>query len=247
MPVSFVRRHIPTVVVATTALVLVSLVVPALLPAVSPASASALTTGLSGTSGAPATSLFQASRVDLVVGGSEARYKAQETLSGRGFNEAVGRTSGVQGAIVFGADGTILADQSKIVVDLTSLKSDSNSRDGYIQRNTLQTAQYPNAIFSVTAAPGLPTPLPTAGTVTFELVGDLLVHGVSRPTVWQASATFSETEVTATATTTVLITDFGMEPPKAGPVLTIEDAIVLELDVKGTMAPASADLSYYAD
>jgi hypothetical protein len=78
-------------------------------------------------------------------------------------------------------------------------------------------------------------------------VGDLLVHGVSRSTTWQATATFAETEITATATTTVLITDFGMEPPRAGPVLTIEDAVTLELDVKGTVAPSSADSFFYAD
>jgi hypothetical protein len=44
------------------------------------------------------------------------------------------------------------------------------------------------------------------------------------------------------ATTTVLITDFGMEPPKAGPVLGIEDAVRLELDVRGTVAPSLPDL-----
>jgi polyisoprenoid-binding protein YceI len=247
MPVSIVRRHAGSVVVATTVLALIALVVPAVLPMVAPASANSLTAVAAAPGGPVGSALFQASRVDLTVGESEARYKAQETLSGRGFNEAVGRTSGVQGAIAFATDGTVLADQSRIVVDLTSLKSDSSSRDGYIQRNTLQTAEFPNAIFTVTSAPGLPTPLPTSGTVSFELVGDLLVHGVSRPTTWQATATFADTEVTGIATTTVLITDFGMEPPKAGPVLTIEDAVTLELDVKGTVAPASADTFFYGD
>ena len=88
---------------------------------------------------------------------------------------------------------------------------------------------------------------PTSGTVTFELVGDLLVHGVSRPTTWQTTVTFTDTEVTGTATTQVLISDFGMEPPKAGPVLTIEDLVTLELDVKGTVALSSADLFFYPD
>jgi polyisoprenoid-binding protein YceI len=115
-------------------------------------------------------------------------------------------------------------------------------RDRYIQRSTLQTQQYPSAEFVVTAAPGLPIPLPTSGSATFELVGDLTVHGVTRSATWQTTATFAEREVTGTASTTVLITDFGMEPPRAGPVLSIEDAVRLELDVRATVAPSIADL-----
>jgi len=185
---------------------------------------------------------LDATRVDLIAGGSEARYRAQETLSGRGFNEAVGRTGGVQGTIVLGADGSVMADQSKISVDLSTLTSDNSTRDNYIKRSTLQTQQYPTAEFAIASAPGLPSPLPTDGTATFQLVGDLTVHGVTRPTTWDATATFADGQLTGNATTTVLISDFGMEPPKAGPVLSIEDTVRLELDVKGAVAPSIADL-----
>jgi polyisoprenoid-binding protein YceI len=163
-------------------------------------------------------------------------------LSGRGVNEAVGRTSEVVGTILFDASGLVMADRSRIMVDLTKLQSDSPMRDNYVRRATLKTEQFPTANFVVTAAPGLPLPLPMSGTAAFELVGDLTVHGVTRPTTWQATATFAEGAVTGTATTTVLITDFGMEPPRAGPVLSIEDAVRLELDVRGTIAPSLPDL-----
>jgi polyisoprenoid-binding protein YceI len=237
MPVSIVRRHAVKALIAATVLVLVALVVPRLLVAAMPAvRAEALQPG----SGAGA--VQDTTRVDLVVDGSEARYHAQEVLSGRGVNEAVGRTPGVQGTILLDANGAVLPDQSKITVDLTGLKSDSALRDNYIKRMTLQTGQYPTADFTVTSAPGLPQPLPTSGNATFQLVGDLTVHGVTRPTTWDATATFSDGEVTGSATTTVLISDFGMEPPRAGPVLSIEDSVRLELDVKGTVAPSIADL-----
>jgi polyisoprenoid-binding protein YceI len=88
----------------------------------------------------------------------------------------------------------------------------------------------------------LPNPLPTSGSATFDLVGDLTVHGVTQTKTWKATATFADGEVTGTATTTVLISEFGMEPPKAGPVLSIEDFVTLELDVRGTVAPSIADL-----
>jgi polyisoprenoid-binding protein YceI len=181
-------------------------------------------------------------RVELVSGAGEARYRAQEVLSGRGFNEAVGRTAAVTGGISLDDEGGVVASQSRISVDLTTLQSDNAMRDRYIQRTTLQTTEYPTADFQLTGASGLPQPLPTSGTAAFTLVGDLTVHGVTRPTTWDATATFDDGEVQGTASTTVLLTDFGMEPPRAGPVLSIEDAVRLELDVRGTIAPSLADL-----
>lgn len=237
MPVSFVRRHGFTASVAATALVCAVLVVPLVR-----GTAAQIGPTPAPPSGTDRLAQMDATRVDLVAGGSEARYRAQEVLSGRGFNEAVGRTLGVQGSILLDADGAVVPGQSKISVDLDQLKSDSNLRDSYIKRSTLQTARYPTADFAVSSVTGLPIPLPTGGSATFQLEGDLTVHGVTRPTTWHASATFADGEVTGTATTTVTISEFGMEPPRAGPVLSIEDSVTLELDVKAAVAPSIADL-----
>ena len=114
---------------------------------------------------------------NLVEGQNEARYLAEEQLARIGFNIAVGKTKDVTGAIVIRTDGTIVPDQSKILVDLRSLTSDSDRRDGYIQRSTLNTAQFPHAELVLTEAKGLSDPLPTSGEVDFQLVGDLTVRG----------------------------------------------------------------------
>lgn len=189
----------------------------------------------------PAVTRVELTRVDFFPGG-EARYRSLEVLAGRGVNEAIGKTPEISGTLLFDASGAVIPEQSKVIVDLRNLQSDNAMRDRYIQRMTLQTADYPTADFVLTAAPGLPLPLPTSGTVAFELVGDLTLHGVTRPTTWQATASFNENELTGAATTTVLLTDFGMEPPRAGPVVSIEDAVRIELDVRGTIAPSLADL-----
>ena len=47
-------------------------------------------------------------RVDLLSGGSEARYRSLEVLTGRGVNEAVGKTSDVTGSLIFHPNGTVL-------------------------------------------------------------------------------------------------------------------------------------------
>jgi hypothetical protein len=43
------------------------------------------------------------------------------------------------------------------------------------------------------------------------------------------TAQFNPTSVSGNATTDVNISDFGMTPPKAGPVLSIQDGLTLEL------------------
>lgn len=241
MPVSFVRRHAVWALVGAAALAVVVAVAPFVVAAAAPSFAAVMAAphGMKTVSMAGGLDVL---RVDLVPGGSEARYRSQEVLASRGSNEAVGRTSDVSGSILLDRDGMILAEQSRITVDMRTLQSDSTMRDNYIKRSTLQVGEYPTADFVVTSAPGLPVPLPTSGTATFELMGDLTVHGVTRPTTWQATATFAESEVTGSATTTVLMTDFGMTPPKVGSVLSIEDAVKLELDVQASIAPSLGDL-----
>ena len=172
-------------------------------------------------------------RLSLVPEASEARYRAREQLAGRSLpNDAVGSTRSVGGEIVLDPSGAILAEQSRIVVDLRSLRSDESRRDNFIQRNTLQTDRFPTAEFVPREAPGLPIPLPASGQAAFQLVGELTVHGVARPATWEATASFGEQEVAGTAVTRVKMTDFGMTPPRVGPVLSLEDELTLELDFR---------------
>ena len=172
---------------------------------------------------------------NLVEGQNEARYIAEEQLARIGFNVAVGKTSDVTGAIVIRTDGTIVPDQSKILVDLRSLTSDSDRRDGYIQRSTLNTAQFPHAELVLTEAKGLSDPLPTSGEVDFQLVGDLTVRGVTLPTTWDVDAEISGDELIGTAVTKVTITGFGMDLPLVGSVLSIENEIDLEIDFRAAL------------
>ena len=174
-------------------------------------------------------------KFNLVEGQNEARYLAEEQLARIGFNIAVGKTKDVTGAIVIRTDGTIVADQSKILVDLRSLTSDSDRRDGYIQRSTLNTAEFPHAELVLTEAKGLSDPLPTSGAVSFQIVGELTVRGVATPTTWDVEAEISGDELVGTAVTKVTITGFGMDLPLVGSVLSIEDEIDLEIDFRAAL------------
>jgi polyisoprenoid-binding protein YceI len=170
-------------------------------------------------------------RLEITPTGNEARYRAREQLMGVDFpNDAVGKTNAITGALVFDRDGKIVSDESKIVVDVTGLKSDKERRDGYLQRRTLLTAQYPTVTLVPTAVRGLPWPLPASGDFAFDLVGDLTVKETTRPTVWHVTAVAKDGGFSGNATTSFTFVEMGLEKPSVRIVLSVEDTIKLEYD-----------------
>lgn len=170
-------------------------------------------------------------RFVLVPDGTQARYRVREQLARLSFpSDAVGTTNAVSGQVVVNPDGTVVREQSKIVVDLRALQSDESRRDNFIRNNTLQTNQFPTAEFVPTAVQGLASPLPASGEGKFQLIGDLTIHGVTRPVTWDVTARLDGQDLTGTATTSFKFEDFGMSVPHAFVVLSVDDNIRLELD-----------------
>lgn len=171
-------------------------------------------------------------RLAFAASGNEARYRVREQLANVSLpSDAVGKTSAVSGSLVINADGSIASDQSKVVVDLTGLTSDKSQRDRFVQNNLLQTRTYPTAEFVPTGVTGLSSPLPTSGDVSFQLTGDLTVHGATHPVTWTVTATAANgTDLTGTAATSFTFADFGISQPRVPVVLSVEDTIKLELD-----------------
>lgn len=209
--------------VGLVSLVVIALAVAGAAPASRPASSGAAARGWQQGDG----------RLKLVLApeGNEARYRVREQLAGVDFpNDAVGVTKDIKGGIVLDARGNVVAAESKLVVDITTLTSDKERRDRFIQRRTLQTDSFPTVVLVPTALEGLPHPLPASGPLAFELVGDLTVHGVTRPTRWRVSATAEGDGFSGTATTTFTFPDFGLTKPSVAVVLTVADSIRLEYD-----------------
>jgi len=166
----------------------------------------------------------------VVASGSKADYRVREQLARLSApSDAVGTTTGVTGSIMIGADGKIVAEGSKLVVDLTTLQSDSSMRDGFIARSTLNTSQFPTATFVPTEVKGLTGPLPTSGQQTFQLVGNLTMHGVTKPVTFNVTTQVNGGDVTGQATTDFKFEDFGMSPPQSMAVLSVVDNVKLEV------------------
>ena len=167
--------------------------------------------------------------------GSAVRYKAEEELAGKGANEAVGETNAVIGDLYFDESGTPLAC-SRIDADLRTLKSDESRRDNFLYNNTLQTQQYPLATFILTSVDGLNQPLGSDET-TFTLIGDLTVHGVTKSVSWTVTAKLDGDTITGSASTAFNMADFDIQPPKVGPVISLNETVKLEVDI--TAKPAA--------
>jgi hypothetical protein len=72
----------------------------------------------------------KAAKLDI-TDGTTARYKVREQLAGISFpSDAVGTTQTVTGSVVVNPDGSIDASRSKLTVDLRTIKSDQQMRDG---------------------------------------------------------------------------------------------------------------------
>jgi polyisoprenoid-binding protein YceI len=165
---------------------------------------------------------------------SEARYRVREQLAGVELpNDAVGATQAISGTIVGKVDGSIVSAESKIVVDLRTLKSDRSQRDNFLRNNTLQTNRYPYATFVPISAPGLPTILPPSRQASFKLVGELTIRDVTKEVTWDADCqvTEQEDEATCHATTSFTFGFFNLTQPRVPVVLSIVDNITLEVDL----------------
>jgi polyisoprenoid-binding protein YceI len=198
---------------------------------------STATTASTSTTASTAAASTDTSTYNVVANGTKADYRVREQLAKLNApSDAIGTTTGVTGQIVIGADGKIVSDQSKLVVDLTKLQSDSNMRDGYIARGTLETSTYPTATFVPMAISGLSSPLPTSGQQSFQLSGNLTIHGVTKPITWTVTTQVSGNDVTGSATTSFKFEDFGMSPPQSMMVLSVVDNVTLEVTLHLTKA-----------
>lgn len=176
---------------------------------------------------------FQAIRLTVAPDGNEARFRVREQLARVEFpSDAIGRTNAVTGMIAFEPNGAINPEMSKFTVDLTTLKSNSDRRDNYIRRRTLETETYPTATFVPTSFRSLPDTLPVTGDVYFQLIGDMTVHGVTKPITWTVVARADNGTYTGNATTSFNFAEFGMEVPRVASVLSVVDSITLEYDFK---------------
>lgn len=215
------------------------------LPSSAPVASAAGTSAAPGASTAPgAASPVEGAGFDgditgewAVVDGSIAGYRVREQLASLpAESEAVGRTSDVTGSISLEAVGDAARlTAGTLTVDTTTLASDEDRRDNRLRTEGLQTDQFPTATFTLTQPIDVPA-VALAGTPTdVTLVGDLTLHGVTKPVTIPSQAQLVSGTVSVLGSLPFALSDFEITPPNVGGfIISIADQGTLEFSVNFT-------------
>lgn len=160
--------------------------------------------------------------------GSYVGYRVQEQLVGIGANTAVGRTTAVTGIVTFAGTQVTAIDMT---ADLTSLKSDSEQRDGQLRENGIQTSQYPTATFKLTTPIQLGAVPADGQTVSAVATGDLTIHGTTKSVQIPVQAQRSGSTVTVIGSIDIVFADYGFSGPTSFRVLSVEDHGTMEFQL----------------
>jgi polyisoprenoid-binding protein YceI len=138
----------------------------------------------------------------------------------------IGKTADVTGFITVNLDDIKGSTKARIEVDLATLKTGIDMRDGHMRDNFLETAKFPKAVFELTKVDSIS--LNTIGDqkeVKAVLAGNFTVHGVTKAITIPATITYyKESEQTAARAAgdllhvvvnfDILLGDYGIKRPQ---------------------------------
>lgn len=144
---------------------------------------------------------------------SAVQYRVPENLFGQSTT-AVGKTDAVTGDMTI--TGTTV-ESASFTADLTKVTSDQSNRDRQFQGRIMDTAEFPNATFKLTAPIDLGT-IPANGTqVTVKATGDLTLRGKTKSVTFDIIAQRDGDTIETNGTIPVTFSDYGIPAPSFGP------------------------------
>ena len=162
-------------------------------------------------------------------GSSFVGYRVNEQLAFlNGPNQAVGRTKAVTGTMTVAGD---TVERVKIQADLTQLASDEDRRDIAIRQRGLESERFPTATLELAEPIRLASAPAKGQEVHGTGEGRLTVHGVTRPVNLSVDGRWSGSTIQVAGQLPVKMSDYQIEPPRVGPVVSIEDSATVEFDL----------------
>jgi len=168
--------------------------------------------------------------------GTEARFYIDEILMGQD-KTVVGVTPLVEGQITVDPTNPTSAQVSPIRIDARALTTDSDRRNGAIQRFVLQSNQdaYRYITFTPTAVEGLPATVTIGQPFQFTVTGDLTIRSVTRSESFPVTVTAnSENELVGSGAITILRDDYQLSIPSVPSVAWVADEVKLEIAFTAT-------------
>jgi polyisoprenoid-binding protein YceI len=171
------------------------------------------------------------STFQIVSNQTTASYSVYENLvfQNKPNNDAIGTTHSVQGSFKIRTSTSPLVASMDVTVDLRTLQSDADRRDTYIQQHSLETDTYPYATFISVSTQGLPASYTDGQTVHFQLTGNLTMHGKTNKEVFDVQGKVVGNTVTGKATSTVYMTDFGIQPPNLANIAIAQNKVLITI------------------
>ena len=160
---------------------------------------------------------------------SKASYAVNETFVGASLHRATGTTQGIAGDIALNPSSPSTSRVGRIVVNLEELHSDNSLRDARLRAAFLESHANPLATFDATSLDALPATIRPQVPVEFTMSGNLTVKGVAAPVVWKVDGLLANGSFTATATTTIKLSTFGVGPISIVGLVKTEDDATLTL------------------
>ena len=158
---------------------------------------------------------------------SEVRFELDEDLRGSRIT-VVGTTDQVAGQIALDLSDLSTTQVGEIQINARALATDNNFRNRAIQNEILDTGDHEFISFVPTAVNDLPDAAAVGEEITFTIDGDLTVRDITEPVTFTVTATaVSETQISGTATATVLRETYGLTIPEVPNVANVEDEVDL--------------------
>ena len=162
-------------------------------------------------------------------GSSFVGYRVNEQLAFlNGPSQAVGRTKAVTGTMQVAGD---TVEEAKIEADLTQLTSDEDRRDNAIRQRGLESERFPTATLELTEPIQLGSAPVEGQAVRGEGKGRLTVHGVTREVALDLRGRWSGSTIQVVGQLPVKMSDYQIQPPRFGPVVSIEDGAAVDFSL----------------
>jgi len=125
-------------------------------------------------------------------------------------------------------DGTTLASAT-FEVDMTTLTTNDTMRDDNVLE-AIEATSFPTGSFVLTEPVELGENAASEA-VSVEAAGDMTIHGVTQPVTLSLDAQLVDGTVVVVGSMNMVFADYGVEVPDGGPVVSVDDFGIVELQL----------------
>jgi len=148
-----------------------------------------------------------------------------------GKRKVIGTTQAIDGRFEFDpSHPTAAPGQNEFTVRVNTLSTDQDRRDKYIREDGPRFNDFPAATFRATNLT-IPADAPRDDSLHLRLAGDMTIRNITKPVAFDVRIKMMGNTLRGTATTRLMMSDFGIEPLDFYNTLTVADEVGIELQV----------------